>query len=80
MPTAVIDGITTRYEVRGDGAPLLMFSPGGFDATLDKWTTIASYARVGLIDRLTRQYRCIVFDRRETGRSGGRIEVVSGAK
>ena len=29
MATAVIDGITTRYEVVGSGEPLLMFSPGG---------------------------------------------------
>ncbi|MDB5882882.1 MAG: alpha/beta hydrolase fold, partial [Ramlibacter sp.] len=34
MPTAIIDGISTRYDVVGEGAPLLMFSPGGFDATL----------------------------------------------
>ena len=79
MATVVSDGIATHYEVRGDGAPLLMFSPCGFDATLDKWTTIASYARVRLIDHLTRHYRCIVFDRRETGQSGGRIEVVTWA-
>jgi pimeloyl-ACP methyl ester carboxylesterase len=77
MATAVIDGITTRYEIKGDGAPLLMFSPGGFDATLDKWTTIASYARIKLLDHLARHFRCIVFDRRETGESGGRVEVVT---
>src|SRR5437762_8661829 len=77
MATAVIDGITTRYEVRGEGAPLLMFSPGGFDATLDKWTTIASYARVKLLDHLSRHFQCIVFDRRESGLSGGRVEVVT---
>ena len=39
MATTVIDGITTRYEVVGTGPALLMFSPGGFDATLDKWAT-----------------------------------------
>ena len=77
MATAVIDGITTRYEVRGSGTPLLMFSPGGFDATLDKWTTIAAYARIGLLDRLTESHQCIVFDRRETGESGGRVERVT---
>ena len=79
MASAVLDGITTRYEVRGGGVPLLMFSPGGFDATLDKWTTIASYARVKLLDHLSRYFRCIVFDRRETGESGGRIEAVTWA-
>ena len=35
MPTVSIDGITTRYEVTGSGPPLLMYSPGGFDATVE---------------------------------------------
>ena len=38
MPFATLDGIRTRYEVVGSGPPLLMFSPGGFDATLEKFT------------------------------------------
>ena len=79
MATAVIDGITTRYEVIGSGDPLLMFSPGGFDATLDKWTTLGVYARIKLLDHLSRRYTCIVFDRRETGQSGGRIECITWA-
>ncbi len=77
MPTTLIDGIVTHYEVRGAGPPLLMFSPGGFDATLDKWTSLGVYKRIGLLDRLPQKYTCIVFDRRETGRSGGRVECVS---
>lgn len=71
--------MTTRYEIQGTGTPLLMFSPGGFDATLDKWTTLATYARVGILDHLARQYQCIMFDRRETGQSGGRVECVTWA-
>ena len=74
MPIAVIDGISTRYEVLGSGPPLLMFSPGGFDATLDKWRTQGVYARIKLLDHLPRQFTCIAFDRRETGESGGRVE------
>ena len=54
MPTAVIDGIATRYEVTGDGPPLLMFSPGGFNATLDNWTPLGLYPRLGLLDQLAR--------------------------
>jgi pimeloyl-ACP methyl ester carboxylesterase len=77
LPTAVIDGITTRYEVRGSGAPLLMFSPGGFDATLEKWTTLGVYARIKALDLLSRKYMCIIFDRREAGQSGGRVERVT---
>ena len=74
MPSATIDGIETYYETIGDGPPLLMFSPGGFDATLDKWSNLGVYARIKLLDHLPNKYQCIVFDRRETGRSGGRVE------
>lgn len=74
MATAVIDDITTRYEVVGSGPPLLMYSPGGFDATLEKWTTLGIYAKIKILDHLSQQYTCIIFDRRECGKSGGRIE------
>ena len=79
MANAVIDGITTRYEVVGSGPPLLMFAPGGFDGTLEKWTTAGVYARTRVLDHLRKKYRCIVFDRRETGQSGGRVERVTWA-
>ena len=77
MPTATIGGIATRYEVIGSGAPLLMFSPGGFDATVEKWSSLGVYARVKLLEHLPRKYMCIAYDRRETGQSGGRIERVA---
>jgi len=77
MPTAIIDGIKTNYEIHGDGPPLLMYSPGGFDASLDKWTTLGVYARIKLLDHLPDKYQCIVFDRRETGLSGGRVEPIT---
>jgi pimeloyl-ACP methyl ester carboxylesterase len=76
---ATIDGIKTRYEVAGDGPPLLMYSPAGFDATLDKWTTQGVYAKIKLLDQLPKKYTCIVFDRRETGQSGGRVERITWA-
>jgi pimeloyl-ACP methyl ester carboxylesterase len=79
VATAVIDGIETHYDVLGDGPPLLMFSPGGFDATIDKWRTQGIYATIKLLDHLPRRYRCIVFDRRETGQSGGRVERITWA-
>jgi pimeloyl-ACP methyl ester carboxylesterase len=77
MPTSLIDGIETRYELVGDGPPLLMFSPGGFDATRQKWSSLGVYGRTKLLEQLARHYRCIVFDRRETGESGGRIERIT---
>ena len=76
---ALIDGIRTHYEVLGDGPPLLMYAPGGFDATLEKWRTQGVYARVKPLDHLPKKYRCIVFDRRECGRSGGRVEPITWA-
>jgi pimeloyl-ACP methyl ester carboxylesterase len=78
--TAVIDGITTRYEVVGSGPPLLMFSPGGFDSSLEAWRTVGVYRRLNLLDHLSQRYTCITFDRRESGRSGGRVERVGWAQ
>ncbi|MET9044531.1 alpha/beta fold hydrolase [Streptomyces sp. NPDC003328] len=79
MPTAVIDGIPTRYEVTGSGPALLMFSPGGFDSSLEGWRTVGLYRRLRLLDHLARNYTCVTFDRRESGRSGGRLERISWA-
>jgi pimeloyl-ACP methyl ester carboxylesterase len=77
MPRAVIGGIATHYEVAGSGPPLLMFSPGGFNATLDNWTSFSLYQRLRLLDHLTKSYTCITFDRRESGASGGRVERIT---
>ena len=77
MPTAIIDGITTRYEIMGSGPPLLMYSPGGFDATVEKWSTQSVYAKIKPLDHLSKKYTCIAFDRRETGQSGGRVERIA---
>jgi pimeloyl-ACP methyl ester carboxylesterase len=74
LATAIIDGITTRYQIVGSGPPLLMYSPAGFDATLEKWTTQGVYATTRLLDHLSRKFSCIIFDRRESGQSGGRVE------
>ena len=79
MPITVIDGIATRYDVIGSGPPLLMFSPGGFNATLEMWSSLGVYARTKPLEHLAQKYSCIVFDRRETGQSGGRVERVTWA-
>jgi pimeloyl-ACP methyl ester carboxylesterase len=77
VPTANIDGITTRYEVIGSGPPVLLFAPGGFDARREQWTTLGVYARIKMLERLSGRYTCILFDRRECGESGGRVERVT---
>jgi len=74
MPTATCDGIETYYEVLGDGPPLLLCSPGGFNATLENWRSFGIYKRLNLLDELPKHFTCIVFDKRESGRSGGRVE------
>jgi pimeloyl-ACP methyl ester carboxylesterase len=75
--TTVVDGIVTRYEVAGSGPPLLMFSPGGFNASLDSWETHGLYRRTRMLAQLRERFTCITFDKREAGHSGGRLERVS---
>ena len=77
MAEAILDGIRTHYQVFGDGPPLLMYAPGGFDATVEKWRSLGVYARIKLLEHLPRRYRCIAFDRRECGASGARIEAIT---
>ena len=77
LSTAVIDGIPTRFEVAGSGPPLLMCSPGGFNAALENWTRHGLYARTGMLAQLRERFTCITFDKRESGESGGRVERVT---
>jgi pimeloyl-ACP methyl ester carboxylesterase len=74
MPVAVCDGIETRYEVTGNGPPLLLFSPGGFNAQLENWSAFGIYQRLRLVEHLSQSFTCIAFDKRESGESGGRLE------
>jgi pimeloyl-ACP methyl ester carboxylesterase len=77
LPTAVLDGLRTRYEIVGSGPTVLMFSPGGFNATLENWRTPGVYRTTRMLDQLSGRYSCITFDRRESGESGGRVERVT---
>ena len=77
MPSVDIDGITTRYEIKGSGPPILMYAPGGFNAIIEAWSTLGIYAKVKLLDHLPWKFTCILFDRRECGQSGGRVEPVT---
>lgn len=80
MPTTEIDGIATSYETVGSGPPLLMFAPGGFDARLENWRSFSVYGRYKPLEYLPERYTCVVFDQREAGRSGGRVERLSWAR
>ena len=77
MPYAEINGINVHYEVRGSGVPLLMMAPGGFDSTIEKWTTSGVWADMRPLETLTSRYTCIAYDRREAGMSSGKVERVS---
>ncbi len=77
MPSVTIDGIDTYYETHGTGAPILMCAPGGFDATVDKWRTATAWTGIDAIAALATEHTVIVYDRRECGRSGGRVERLS---
>jgi pimeloyl-ACP methyl ester carboxylesterase len=77
MPSVDIDGIATRYEIKGSGPPILMYAPGGFNAVIEAWSTLGIYAKVKLLDHLPEKFTCILFDRRECGQSGGRVEPVT---
>ena len=74
MPTAVIDGLEVYYETKGSGSPLLMFAPGGFDATIDKWIAASAWKEINALDALAAEHTVVIYDRREAGRSGGRVE------
>ena len=74
MPTATLDGIETYYETYGSGTPILMCAPGGFDATIDKWRVASAWTGINAFDALGAEHQLIVYDRRECGQSGGRIE------
>ena len=79
MPYVEINGINIHYEVRGSGPPLLMMAPGGFDSTIEKWTTSGIWAELRPLETITNRHTCISYDRREAGLSGGKIERVSWA-
>ncbi len=77
MPVTIVDGIEVFYERRGSGAPILMFAPGGFDATIDKWLSASAWKGINALDALSTEHTLIVYDRRESGQSGGRVERLS---
>ena len=79
MATATIDGLKVEYSTRGSGPALLMLAPGGFDASMDKWQTGSAWKGMNALDALARAFTVLVYDRRESGVSGGRVERLSWA-
>jgi pimeloyl-ACP methyl ester carboxylesterase len=77
MPFIKTDGIDTHYNIMGSGQPILMYAPGGFDARIEKWTDLGIYKKIKLLQHLPSKFQCILFDRRENGKSGGRVERIT---
>jgi pimeloyl-ACP methyl ester carboxylesterase len=55
------DGVRLKYELVGDGPPLLLHLGAGCDSEL--------WQAAGLLEPLARDYRCILFDHRGHGQS-----------
>ena len=73
MPTATIDHLEVSYVTRGSGPALLMLAPGGFDATMEKWSTAGVWKGMQPLDSLSREFTVVAYDRRESGASGGSL-------
>lgn len=76
MPFAVLDGIKTHYVTQGSGPPLVMMAPRGFDSTLQSWDH-GKWKDMGAIEAMSKHFTVVAYDRRESGESGGRIEVLT---
>ncbi|MGH7827064.1 MAG: alpha/beta fold hydrolase [Candidatus Binatia bacterium] len=74
MALATIDGLEVHYEIYGSGSPIMMFAPGGFDATMDKWRVASAWTGMNALEALAKEHTLVLYDRRESGKSGGRVE------
>jgi pimeloyl-ACP methyl ester carboxylesterase len=77
MPIAEIEGIHTRYEVLGEGPPLLVLAPVGSGDPISRRWADRVWRGFRPLEALISDFRVIVYDRRETGGSGGQIEPLS---
>lgn len=75
MPTLDRDATTIRYEVTGDGPPILLLAPGGLRASrIEAWDR----APWNPIEALADRYRVVAMDQRNTGTSFGPITASDG--
>ncbi len=59
------DGARIRYEVQGEGKPLLMIAPGGMRSAIDFWERLP----IDLVGLLAERHRVITMDQRNAGES-----------
>jgi pimeloyl-ACP methyl ester carboxylesterase len=79
MPFAEIEGIRTRYEMLGEGPPLLLLAPVGFDDSISRRWADRVWRGFRPVESLVPHFRVIVYDRRESGASGGCVEPLTWA-
>jgi pimeloyl-ACP methyl ester carboxylesterase len=77
MPFANIKGIRTHYQVTGEGPPLLLLAPLGDNASTPQRWLDRVWRGFRPAELLTRDFRLITYDRRESGKSAGRVEPLS---
>jgi pimeloyl-ACP methyl ester carboxylesterase len=65
MPTFQHHGATIRYEVFGQGFPILTFAPAGLQSTVDVWSQPA--APVNPTKEFAGSFRVIAMDQRNAG-------------
>ena len=74
MPQATLNGLKINYAVQGNGPPMIMLSPGGFDSNIDGWSSRSVWKELRPLETLAKEFTMIAYDRREAGQSGGRVE------
>ena len=74
MPQAMINGLKINYAAQGNGPPMIMLSPGGFDSNIDGWSSRSVWKELRPLETLAKEFTMIAYDRREAGQSGGRVE------
>jgi len=75
-----ISGINIHYEIAGSGPALLMFAPGGWRSVMSRWTASGgkeAWKEMDGLATLSKHFTTIAYDRRESGKSNGRIEPLS---
>ena len=65
MPILEREGARIRYEVQGEGDPLLMIAPGGMRSALDLWQRLP----LDLVGLLAESHRVVTMDQRNAGES-----------
>jgi pimeloyl-ACP methyl ester carboxylesterase len=76
MPYATLDGIKTHYVTQGSGPHLLMMAPRGFNSRIESWK-MGKWGEMDAFKELSKHFTIVAYDRRESGLSGGRVEVLT---